>query len=259
MLLHVRDTLIHNMKTTIITICWNSAKRIQRCVESVLAQTSLPSQYIFVDGGSTDGTIEIIQTLISKLEERKIDASLIAQQRIDGQAGIPSAWNQGIANAHGDIVALLNSDDFYETDTIESIENTFESSENTDLIAGPIRLVDTQQNKVGEIHPKCLWLSEFLMPLPHPACFIRKRLYDRIGLYSTKYKISADYDFIWRCRNAKAEVAYLNKILVNMEVGGLANSSRKLARNETRDIALEHSHIPFLPWIPWAIRSILGK
>ncbi|MBQ7649354.1 MAG: glycosyltransferase, partial [Victivallales bacterium] len=84
------------MDTTVITICWNSARRIERCVESVLAQEQLPSEYIFVDGGSTDGTLVLLENLSSRLETKGITTRIIHQVRREGEAGIPSAWNQGI-------------------------------------------------------------------------------------------------------------------------------------------------------------------
>ncbi len=247
------------MHSTIITICWNSAKRIERCVESVLAQERLPEEYIFVDGGSTDGTLALLDSLSQRLNEKGISTRTIAQQRIEGEAGIPSAWNQGLAAAHGDVIALLNSDDYYRRNTLSSAMQALESEPDAEMFAAAVSLVDADGNAVGELHPRCLWLSEFLMPLAHPACFVTRRLYDRIGTYDTSYRISADYDFVWRCRLANARLIYSQECLVCMETGGLANSSRSAARDETLRIAKKHSKLPVLPYLAWLARKLTGR
>lgn len=247
------------MKSTLITICWNSIRRIERCVESVLAQELPPNEYIFVDGGSTDGTLELLESLSQRLEAKGISTRIIQQVRKDGEAGIPSAWNQGIAAAHGDVIALLNSDDFYRPSTLSTAVSALEAQPDAEMFAAAIDLVDAEGNKVGELHPRCLCLAEFLMPLAHPACFITRRLYDRIGLYDTSYRISADYDFVWRCRRADAKLIYSQECLVTMETGGLANSSRAAARDETLRIARKHSSLPFLPYLAWLARKVTGR
>ena len=247
------------MKSTLITICWNSVKRIERCVASVLAQELPPTEYIFVDGGSTDGTLELLENLSSRLESKGITTRIIHQVRRDGEAGIPSAWNQGIEAAHGDVIALLNSDDFYHPDTLSTAVHALEAQPDAEMFAAAIDLEDADGKKVGELHPRCLCLAEFLMPLAHPACFITRRLYDRIGLYDTSYRISADYDFVWRCRLANARLIYSQECLVTMETGGLANSNRAAARNETLRIARKHSRFPILPYLAWLARNITGR
>ena len=247
------------METTVITICWNSVKRIERCVESVLSQELPPSEYIFVDGGSTDGTLQLLDNLLPRLSAKGIATSIIHQVRREGEAGIPSAWNQGIAEAHGDVIALLNSDDFYHPNTLSTAIHALEKQPDAELFAAAIALEDADGNPVGELHPRCLWLSEFLMPLAHPACFVTRRLYVRIGLYDTSYKISADYDFVWRCRVANARLLYCQECLVTMETGGLANSSRAAARDETLKIAQKYSKLPILPYLAWLARKVTGR
>ena len=247
------------METTVITICWNSARRIERCIESVLSQELPPNEYIFVDGGSTDSTLELLESLSKRLSDKGIATRLLQQVRREDEAGIPSAWNQGIAEAHGDVIALLNSDDFYHPNALSTAIHALETQPDAELFAAAIDLADSDGNKVGELHPRCLWLSEFLMPLAHPACFVTRRLYDRIGLYDTSYRISADYDFVWRCRVANAKIIYSQECLVTMETGGLANSSRAAARDETLKIAQNHSKLPVLPYLAWLARKVTGR
>lgn len=247
------------MKVSVITACWNAEKRIERCITSLLQQSMPPSELIFVDGGSTDSTCQRINALLPSLHNKNIHTTILPQIRIPGEAGIPSAWNQGIKQASGDIIAILNSDDMYSTDALEYVTSIFLNNPNADIVAGPVVINDADGKKISILHPKCLWLANFLMPIAHPACFVRKTLYSHIGLYNTAYRISADYDFIWRCRRAHARFVFFNKTVTFMEAGGLANSSRPLARRETRDIALKYSRLPILPWTAWAVRSILRR
>jgi GT2 family glycosyltransferase len=97
------------------------------------------------------------------------------------------------------------------------------------------------------------------MPLPHPGCFIRRRVYDQIGLYDERYAVSADYDFIYRCRRAGIGRVTLDTPLVAMRLGGLAGRQRPLARKETREIALRHGRCPVLPRLAYALRTWFSR
>ena len=247
------------MTFTLITITLNAQERLPRCIKSVLEQTTPPDEYVFVDGGSTDGTLGIIDEAIPRLAEKGIEARLLRQVHKTGSAGIPEAWNQGIASAHGDVIALLNSDDFYAPNAIEKVVAAFSDYPSAELISSPIAMVDSDGRKLYSLYPHCLCLCEIKMPLPHPGTFVRKSLYEKIGLYDERYAISADYDFIWRCRKTNAKIRLLENTLVNMEAGGLANSSRKAARRETLDIALKHSSIPLIARIAFLLRTVTGR
>ena len=244
---------------SLITITLNAQEKLPRCIFSILRQTRLPDEYLFIDGGSQDDTIKIIKEAIPQLKAKKINAKLISQVHKEGHAGIPEAWNQGITQAAGDIIGLLNSDDFYMPETIKTVVKAFSENANLELLSSPISMVSSDGGYLYSLYPHCLCMSEIKMPVPHPGTFASSTLYKRIGLYDENYKISADYDFIWRCRKAKANTMYLEKTLVNMEAGGVANSSRERARKETLAIALKYSRIPLLARIAYLIRKITGR
>ena len=246
-------------KLSLITITLNAQEKLPRCISSILAQNKLPDEYLFVDGGSQDGTIKIIEEAIPQLKAKGVDSRLLKQVHNEGHAGIPEAWNQGIRQATGDIIALLNSDDLYLPDAIATVVKAFSENAGLELLSSPISMVNAEGSHLHSLYPHCLCMSEVKMPVPHPGTFASAALYKRIGLYDEHYKISADYDFIWRCRKAKAKTLYIEKTLVNMEAGGMANSSRELARKETLAIALKHSSIPLLARIAYLIREITGK
>lgn len=247
------------MTITVITICWNSAGTLRRCMDSLLQQRRLPNEYILVDGGSSDGTLALAEEARAAFAATGISFKVLAQERRMGEAGIPSAWNQGIAASSGEMIGLLNSDDWYEEDALFEVEQALCQEPAADMVVAPIHLHKQGGEICGAIYPKCLWLSEFLMPIPHPGCFVRRRLYDRLGLYDTAYRIAADYDFIWRCRKAEVSYLILPSPLVNMAVGGMANSNRAVARKETLAIARRHSAFPLLAWWAYAVRVLLNR
>ncbi len=247
------------MTITVITICRNSARTLQRTIDSILQQQLKPQQYLFVDGASTDDTLNILQQNLPRLQSAGIQAKILQQAPVHpGEAGIPAAWNQGLQQAEGEIIALLNSDDWYEPQTLTEIHHAFTQNPEIEAVVCPIRLLGADG---GEqlLPPRCLCLLPLLMPLPHPGCFFRRSLYNRIGHYDTRYRIAADYDFIWRCHRAGTQWKTLANPLVNMEAGGLANSSRNKARLETLTIA--RKYIPWcpLPYLAYLLRQLSGR
>ena len=223
---------------SLVTICWNAQATLPQTLDSVLAQTALPQEYLFVDGGSTDGTLETLESYRQRFREHGCDFQVLAQQRIPGEAGIPSAWNQAIPRTHGDIIALLNADDWYEPNALETVLDAF--TPEVDAVAVAVAMLDEKPSRNWLFTPQPLSLLPWKMPVPHPGCFFRRGVYDRIGLYDTRYRISADYDFIWRCHKAQIKWSKIEQPMVNFMQGGRANSSRALARRETYRIARRH-------------------
>lgn len=244
---------------SLITICWNSERTLARTLQSVLKQTHLPDEYLFVDGGSTDRTLAILEEFKVQAERAGIAVRILKQRRTEGEAGIPSAWNQGIAEVHGDVIGLLNSDDWLETTALEAVVKALEGKDACGAVSCPVRFVSADGDEVKVFAAKCLGVFlPFQMALPHPGLFVRRTTYERIGLYDVKYRISADYDWVWRLYRAKIPVAYVPEAQVNMELGGLANSSRELARNETLEIALRHG-AGIRARAAWLIRRLTGR
>ena len=246
-------------KLSLVTICWNAAKTLPQTLDSVLAQTILPNEYLFVDGGSTDGTLELLETYRPRFEQRGCAFTVIPQQRIPGQAGIPSAWNQAIPLAKGEVIALLNADDWYEPDALATVLSAF--APEVDAVSSPVAMHAENPADDWLFTPLPLAKLPWKMAVPHPGTFFRKSVYDRVGLYDTQYRISADYDFIWRCRKADLRWQDLtDRPLVHMKLGGLANSSRALARRETYRIARSHcAWYDLRPLMAFLSRAITGR
>lgn len=259
------------MRLTVITICRNAVKTLRRTVESVLAQTRLPDEYLFVDGHSEDGTPALLEELCASLQARGVSAHWQAQQALSpGMAGIPTAWNQGIQASTGDIIALLNGDDWYEPETLAMVERLAQEHPEAGALAFSVRFIHPGNDGMTQVFtPHHLGELPWRMPMPHPGFFVRKCVYEQIGLYDVGYHISADYDLIWRCHERQIPILRQNQVATNMELGGLANSSRKLARTETRTIALKYAGrepktgkrlaMTAVIWLAWLARCLTGR
>lgn len=208
------------MKTSIITVSFNSATTIEATLLSVARQTDATIEHIIIDGGSTDGTLDIIKSCRSGLS-----------QVITGQDdGIYDAMNKGIALATGDIIGILNADDFYaENDVISRITTIFEE-ESVDACYGDLEYVDTLQTtkvlrywRSGDYRPERFYHG--WMP-PHPTFFARRSLYEKHGTFNLELGSSADYELMLRfLLKYGAKTAYIPDVLVKMRTGGVSNIS----------------------------------
>lgn len=213
------------MKISIITVCFNSKKTIRQTIDSVLSQTYSDFEHIFVDGGSTDGTIDFIESYRNQYGDRLI-------LHVGKDKGIYDAMNKGIAMAHGDVIGIINSDDWYDTTALEKVAETYEKT-NTDLVVITGNLIRTTYS--GEFlylqkHDKnCITLDGLTagMPLQHPAVFVTRKVYETIGTFDISFKYLADYDFIWRCFDSKKVVfAFTGTTTSYMREGGASDTFR---------------------------------
>jgi glycosyltransferase involved in cell wall biosynthesis len=228
-----------NLSYSVITICLNAGKTIADTLQSVVAQQPPPKQYLIVDGGSEDDTLERIAA--ARLPAARINLNLETQLPRPGAAGIPAAWNQALQRIDADIVFILNADDWYEPHAAAAVLQTFADHPTVDLVAAPIQYRTAPGSPVLRIQrPRSLRWLPLLMPLPHPGCFARHRLYDRVGLFNENYAVSADYDFIYRATRAGCRIHTLDQPLVSMRPGGFARQRLAQARRETFRIARTH-------------------
>lgn len=212
------------MQVSIITVAWNSADTITDTLRSVLNQTYKDIDYWVIDGQSTDGTIEIVRQWQPQFEGR---LHLVSEK----DAGLYDAMNKGIMHCTGNIVGILNSDDFFTSDTvIQTIVENF--SENIDAVYGDIHFVDAKNTEktVRYYSSKGFRPAKMrfgYMPA-HPSFYARKEVFERCGLYSLDFKLAADYEMMVRlfCK-FKIKAQYIHKDFVTMRTGGMSNSSIK--------------------------------
>lgn len=220
------------MKISIITVSYNSAATIRDTIESVLSQSYNDIEYIVVDGASKDSTLAIVNDYSDKI------AKIVSEP----DKGIYDAMNKGIALATGDVIGILNSDDFFETsDVIDSVVKAFASSPESQLVFGDIVFVNaddlntvTRFYSAGHFRP---WKLRFGWMPPHPATFVRAEAYKIIGPYSVEYKISADYEMFVRLLLVHAfKFSRLEKVLVRMRAGGVSTSGVRSSLHLNKEI-----------------------
>lgn len=204
------------VKVSIITVCYNSEATISKTIQSVLEQTYSNLEYIVVDGASSDDTISIIRHYEKSFQGRMKWIS-------EPDKGIYYAMNKGISMATGDIIGIINSDDFYEKDAVENIIQVM-SNEKYQILYGFLRTIDH-----GREVSIALNSHEFLEKnmIFHPACFVTKDIYITYGMYNTKYISVADYDFMLRMKkNSEVHFYSVNKLIANFSTGGMCSSEK---------------------------------
>ena len=213
------------MKVSVITVSFNSAKTLGDTMKSVLGQTFTDIEYIVVDGGSTDDTVELIRQYESLFEGR-------LKWITEKDSGIYDAMNKGIQMATGDVIGILNSDDYFTSnDVIEKMIGAFEDP-SLDAVYGDIHFIRGEQKEkcIRYYSSKCFrpfWLHFGFMPA-HPSFYCRKEVFERAGLYKTDYKIGSDYEMMVRLflkNHIKAK--YLPLDFVTMRTGGASTRNVK--------------------------------
>jgi len=204
------------MKISIITVVFNNAATIAQAIDSVLSQDYKDIEYIVVDGKSTDGTTEIISQYGNKIDR------FVSEK----DKGIYDAMNKGIRMATGDVVGILNADDFfYSNNTISAIAAAFDTDSKLEATIGDIVFIsDDDHDKILRHYSAKKWRpSQFAwgyMP-PHPSFFCKRELYERLGYHQIDYKIAADYELLIRFLLVnKVRFKYIPIITTKMRMGG---------------------------------------
>jgi glycosyltransferase involved in cell wall biosynthesis len=208
------------LKVSIITVSFNSVKTISDTIRSVLAQTYPDIEYIIIDGASTDGTIELVRSFGEKISIFKSEPD----------KGIYDAINQGIKLASGNIVGILNSDDFlYDDYVIEKVSASFVEN-HIDAVFGDAVFV----NPLNISRIVRYYSSKYFFPgrfrfgyMPaHPSFYVRRRLFEKLGYYKIDYKIAADFELLLRFLYInKIKYKYLEMPFLCMRMGGISNKS----------------------------------
>lgn len=213
------------MKISVITATYNSAKTLRDTIESVLKQTFTDYEYVVIDGGSTDETLDIVREY-----EPTFGGRLKCYSEPDD--GIYDAMNKGIQLAHGEVVGLLNSDDFYSSDDIlETIAVAFEQND-IDAVYADVHYVHCENtNKQIRNYSskpfKRRWMRFGFMPA-HPSFYCKKDVYEKYGGFDTSYKVAADFEHLLRViYKNRIRTKYIEKDFVTMRTGGASNVSLK--------------------------------
>ena len=209
-----------NPTVSIITVSFNSIRTISDTIKSVLSQIYSNIEYIIIDGSSTDGTIELVNSFGNKISK------FISEP----DNGIYDAINKGIRLATGDVIGILHSDDFfYDNNVISTVAETF-IKHDIDAVYGDVQFVDPKiTSKIVRYYSsKHFNTGKFkygFMPA-HPSFYVRRELYEKLGFYKTDYKIAADFELLIRFLHVnRIKCKYLEMPFVSMRTGGISNTS----------------------------------
>ncbi|HJS55817.1 MAG TPA: glycosyltransferase family 2 protein [Chitinophagaceae bacterium] len=211
----------HLPLVSIITVVYNGEKYIEDVIRNVLKQSYNNIEYIIIDGGSTDNTVSII-----KKYEKQISAWISEKDK-----GISDAFNKGIMRSNGEIIGIINSDDWYEDNAVEQVVKNIE---NADIVYGDMQLWKEKEKDFlvkGDHH----FLTRE-MTVNHPTVFVRKESYSRLGLFDTRYELAMDYDLMLRFMVNKARFKYIPVVLANMRWEGLSDTKWLKGCRETLSI-----------------------
>lgn len=241
------------MKITIITVSFNSEKTIADTIESVLAQDYKDLEYIIVDGLSKDNTINIINSYGNQITK------FVSEK----DKGLYDAMNKGIDLATGDVIGILNSDDFYANNqVISKVAEKFETGIEG-VYADLIYVAADNKSKVVRTWKSGNYLpGAFLkgwMP-PHPTFFVRRSVYQKFGKFTDKLRSAADYELMLRfIHKYNIRLAYLPEVTVHMRAGGTSNASLKNRIRANREDRLAWKMNGLKPSTLTFIRKPLSK
>lgn len=207
----------HPILISIVTVVFNSKDLIEKTILSVIQQSYSHIEYIIIDGGSTDGTLEIV-------EQYK---AYLSHWIVESDRGIYDAMNKGIELAKGQIIGILNSGDFYPPGTLQTVARLYEDNLHKSLIiTGAMKRFDpdtgvefVQQRNLQDLH-KRIYLG---MPINHPATFVTPNVYQTVGYFNPEFKICGDYDLIYRAYHSQTvKFIFSDRVLACMSMGGMS-------------------------------------
>lgn len=209
------------MKVSIITAVYNGEKTIEKTIQSVINQTYPNIEYIIIDAKSKDKTLEIVDKYRSHIKE------VVSEK----DKGIADAFNKGIALATGDIIGLINADDWYEPNAVAL---AVEYMAHADITYGKMNIWkgDHLEYAVDANHE--LLMNE--MSINHPTTFVKKSLYDQYGCFQLNFKCAMDYDVLLRFYKAKARFQYIPHVIANMRLEGFSDVNWMVGCKETLQI-----------------------
>jgi glycosyltransferase involved in cell wall biosynthesis len=205
---------------SIITVAKNSQNTIEKTISSVINQNYKNIEYIIIDGGSTDETLDIIKKY----------ADSISCCISESDKGISDAFNKGICISTGDVIGLINSDDWYEDNAISKVVERF-FDEDIDITHGKlIRWKKDGEAEVSESNEKLLKVDS---TVNHPTVFVKRKIYEDIGLFRRDFKYAMDYEWLLRAKiNENIRFSYIDSCLANMRLTGISSEYWRKANKE---------------------------
>ena len=225
------------MKLSMITVCFNAEKEIEKTIQSVLVQTLPVYEYLIIDGGSKDGTIELVNSYKDAFESRDIRFKVVSEP----DRGISDAFNKGIVQASGDLIGLINAADELLPDTCRVLTEAYEDHIDIyygnciwDEIDNQLRFV----SKPKERNPGRLYRLMYEMVMIHPSTFITKKAYEICGYYNLSFRYCMDEELLYRMFRYGIKFKYIDEELTVFKAGGVSDSNPKKVFAEVSRIPL---------------------
>ncbi len=234
-----------DIKMSIITPCFNSGRTIAKTLESVETQGYGNMEHIIIDGGSTDDTLEIIRKYADRVS---YDVRIVSEP----DNGIYDAMNKGIHLASGDLIGIINSDDWYEKEALSKVSGAYTGAD-AEIIYGMIKLYDSDKLRSIEFYHHDFLLERMIN---HPGCFISSGAYAKVGDYNTAYRSSADYEWMKRACDIKAVFTPVYEVLADVRTGGM--SSTNVGYRETLKLWYEWGKVSKMHYILYSLKSRIG-
>lgn len=230
--------MILEPKISIITICFNSEKHIEECIQSVISQPYRNKEYIIIDGGSTDRTVEIINKY-----KVGIDFFISEPDR-----GISDAFNKGIKAATGELIGIINSDDFLMPDALSKIASYY--SPDTEIYRGYSVTWDEKLNRKYICYPNNNFkLIPFEPRICHESAYITKKAYQKFGFYKVDMKYLMDLDLFMRMYSNGIKSKFIDVCVMTFRTGGVSLVSQKYQKSERKKLILENGGSRLQSWI----------
>lgn len=233
------------MKISVITATWNSGKTIKDTIESVLHQKYTNVEHIIKDGGSKDNTMAICTDYLNRVysSDDALKSTMKTMKIVsEKDGGIYDAMNKGVKMASGDIIGILNSDDFYTSDDVlQKVADEFQKDSSLEAVYGDIHFVKPDNLK------KCTryyssksfrpWLLRFGFMPAHPSFYVRREVYEKYGLYDLQFRTSSDFEWMVRLfKKHHIRAKYLPMDFVTMRDGGESTAGMEAKRKVNNDI-----------------------
>jgi glycosyltransferase involved in cell wall biosynthesis len=217
---------------SVVTVVLNGRQYVESAIQSVLAQTYPGIEYLVIDGGSSDGSLEIIR----KYRER------IHRIVSEPDSGIYDAMNKGIRLSSGSLIGILNSDDWYEADAVAAAVAAWRRNPDAGIIHGRMAMHAADGTQVREAgHRNRPLLRLLATPFKHPATFVTRETYDRVGVYDRSLRSAADYDFMLRAIRHGVRAVHVPAVLARVRMVGMTTADPGVpAPDELTDVLTRH-------------------
>lgn len=219
----VNSSKDHTPLISIVTAVYNGERHIEQTINSVLNQTYNNIEYIIVDGGSNDKTLDIIRQY-----EDQID-----YYTSEPDEGISDAFNKGITLARGEWIGLINADDWYELDSCQIVAKYNEY----DFLFGTVRYWDDDRSYTDRAKPEIIYED---MRINHPTLFVKRQLYEELGVYDKSLKFAMDYDLVLRLFEANKKYINTEKVIANMRTEGISQQFWVKSKTEAKEVKIRH-------------------